>query len=319
MTLTYASIALGTPAGAERRQSSAPAALQGLAPGALSLDAAVHTALIYADLFDAPLRADEVHRYLPDVPATLDVVREALALWPSDRGLFHLPGRQHLVDTHLEREDASRRLWPRALRWGQALWNLPFVELVGLTGSLAVRNAERAHDIDFMLVTRPGHLWTVRALAIALVRVARARGVELCPNFLVTTRALALRQRTFFAAHELVQLVPLYGAATYKQLIAANLWALQRLPNAASYLPLVGDDSAYPARPIERWLNGALGARFERWESGRKIPRFRVQAEEDDEIVFSEDECKGHFDRYAGRTLRTFQERVARAEGLRGD
>ena len=71
----------------------------------------------------------------------------------------------------------------------------------------------------------------MRALAIGLVRLARVTGLELCPNYLLTTRALAVAPHDLYTAHELLQIVPLSGLETYRQLLATNAWAAHWLPN----------------------------------------------------------------------------------------
>ncbi|MBI4491795.1 MAG: hypothetical protein HY690_03270 [Chloroflexi bacterium] len=279
---------------------------------------AVRAALVYADLFDYPLRAEEVRRFLPGCPATGSEVGAALADWPSRLGLHFLPGREHLVELRLARAQWAAATLPEARRYGRLLWSLPFVEMVGLTGSLAVRNADPGEDLDFMLVTRPGRLWTVRALTIGVVRLARLRGVCLCPNYLLASRALALRQRSLFVAHELAQLVPLHGFAAYRALLAANPWALELLPNAEPYPASAVDDCLAGARRsvrllAERCLAAEVGNRFEAWEAGRKIARFRAEAGQDTELAFSPDECKGHFERHGRRIMATYADHLAAA------
>src|SRR6478672_11546878 len=94
---------------------------------------AVFAALVYADIFDFPLRPTEVHRYLPACHARLDEVESALRDWPSLAGLYYLPGRDELPERRLTREREAERLWQLALRYGRWLQALPFVEMVGVT------------------------------------------------------------------------------------------------------------------------------------------------------------------------------------------
>jgi hypothetical protein len=287
-----------------------------------SLERAVQAALVYADLFDYPLRAEEVHRFLPDRKASLTEVRAALAAWPSRKDLYHLPERDHVVERRLGRAAVAAGLWRSARAVGRLLWALPFVEMVAVTGSLAVDNADAGDDIDFMLVTQPGRLWTVRALAVGIVRLGALRGVCICPNYLVTTRALAMRRHDLFTAHELVQLVPLHGWATYQRLLAANGWVSEILPNATPQPSAITNDCRpglyRGARALaQAGLTRGPGRRFEAWEAGRKIRRFAGQAGLNDETAFTADECKGHFDRHGSRTLHAYAERSAQRVEVR--
>ncbi|MBV9357946.1 MAG: hypothetical protein JO023_20745 [Chloroflexi bacterium] len=282
-----------------------------------TLERAVHAALVYADLFDYPLRVDEVHRFLPGYRASQGEVASVLVRWPAQRGFYHLAGRDHVVDCRLSREAAASRLWQHARSVGLLFWALPFVRMVGVTGSLAMNNVARDDDIDFMLVTHPDRLWTARALAIGVVRLARLRGCTACPNYLVSTRALALRQHNLFTAHELLQLVPLHGRAAYHQLLDANAWVWSFLPNAQPKVPAGEPAALLRARGVaERLLRDGVGTRFETWESRRKIRRFTAEAGPDQELGFSVDECKGHFDRHGSSTLAAYAGRLSSVEAL---
>jgi hypothetical protein len=282
-----------------------------------TLERAVHEALVYADVFEYPLRVDEVHRFLPGYRASLGEVAAALAAWPARCGLYHLAGREHVVEARLAREAAAARLWAHARCVGLMFWAIPFVRMVGVTGSLAMNNVARDDDIDFMLVTLPGRLWTARALAIGVVRLARLRGCRACPNYLVSTRALALRQRNLFTAHELLQLVPLHGRAAYHQLLRANDWVWNFLPNAQPRPPASEAAPLLAARTLaERLLADGAGTRFETWEARRKIQRFTAEAGPDQELGFSADECKGHFERHGSLTLAAYAGRLANAGAL---
>src|ERR1700730_18354066 len=105
-------------------------------PGRAALERAIVQAVAYADVFDYPLTAEEVHRYLIGVPATRGSVRTALStarLVPdvlSRSGRYcHLTGREHTVETRRVRAAAAADYWRRAVRYGHLIGNLPFVRM----------------------------------------------------------------------------------------------------------------------------------------------------------------------------------------------
>ena len=228
-------------------------------------DDAILRTLLYADVFDYPLTPAEIHYYLiaspAAAPAPPEVIEAALrsSAWLTTRvtrvnGYVTLRDREAIGAVRDERRRHSADLWAHARRWGYWLGCLPFVRLVAVTGALAVDNSPPGDDIDFLLVTAPGRVWLARALAVVLVRLARLRGVGLCPNYVLAHSALAQAQRNLYAAHDLQQMVPLVGQGVYREMQAANAWSREYLPHAHGPL------RAEPEQPPRGW-----GARWQRW------------------------------------------------------
>jgi hypothetical protein len=309
-----------------------------------AVEAAILQAVAYSDVFDYPLTAAEIHRYLVGVRASWRTVRGFLDHWRplSGRlafqdGYFLIPGREDIVDIRLRRAQESAEIWPRARRYGAAIGQIPFVRMVAVTGALAMDNAEPHTDIDYLVITEPGRLWLCRALVVALVRLASRRGDVICPNYLLSERTLALGEPNIFTAHELVQMVPIRGLETYQRMCRLNSWAAGFLPNAfdaprrisagggKDHIPSQDGDSR--GRPFywnvtEAVLRTSVGARLEEWEMRRKVRKLSLKADlragEDaaegadsvEEICFSADRCKGHFDNHRRRTINAYSERL---------
>jgi hypothetical protein len=161
-----------------------------------AIGAAMIEAIAYADVFDWPLTASEVHRDLPLAARPDEVDAELVAAVLGGRlsfveGHATLAGRESLVPRRADREASSIRLRSRAAPWLRAIGRLPFVRLVAVSGSLAVSAATDDADVDLFVVVDDGRLWLARAMTIALVRVARAAGIDLCPNYFVARSAIA--------------------------------------------------------------------------------------------------------------------------------
>jgi hypothetical protein len=203
--------------------------------------------------------------------------------------------------------------------------------MVALTGALAMHNPSDARDdLDYLLVTARGRVWLARAGAVLLVRLARLRGVILCPNYVVAEDALAQARRDLYIAHEVTQAVPLYGASLYAALRAANPWTDDHLPNARAAFRADALDS--PRSPwvvlkggIEWSLSGSLGDRLERWEQRRKLRRFASDLHTPHSAAaLDSSQVKGHFHDHGHRVLAHYHERLARyglldAEAESGD
>jgi hypothetical protein len=309
-----------------------------------AVETAVLQAVAYGDVFDYPLTAGQIHHYLVGVRSSAAAVRDILANGSSlcgqlarSQGYYFLPGRDEIVDTRLRRAEVSARAWPVANRYGRAISRLPFVRMVAVSGALTMNNMDTSTDIDFFIVTEPGRLWTSRAMVIAVVKMAARNGHVICPNYFLSSRYLALTKRTLFTAHELAQMVPIYGLDVYRQMCHLNSWASCFLPNAfAADVDAAGREVPVDLSPADEtlgpWglprsaaeaaLRTPAGGWIEGWEMRRKVRKLTGQSRMAGceaatapgpaaaEVDFGPDRCKGHFDRHGQVTLEAFRERL---------
>jgi len=283
------------------------------------LRSVLHT-LAYADVFDYPLTAHEVYRYLPSADASFEDVIELLnntVLFSKIEDYYTLHGREQIVKTRERRARVAGRLWPKATRYGKLIASLPFVRMVAVTGSLAMNNVDDSKDIDidYLIVTMPNHLWTCRALALMVARFARLEGVNLCPNYLVATNALNLDDHSLYVAHELAQMIPLSGMEIYEEMSRLNGWMEDYLPNALTLPELppgvrVMQEHFLMQNVLEFLFRLPFGVWFEKWEMDRKIARLTRQQSSSFESYFSANVCKGHIDRHGQRTENAVQKRL---------
>jgi hypothetical protein len=288
---------------------------------ARALRRAVINTLVYADLFDYPLTRREVQRYLVGEAASM---RQVAAILDRDTrlrrhieetdGLVHLAGRSPLAMVRSERAAASAQLWPIAGRYGAWIARLPFVQLVGVTGALAMNNAAAGDDIDLFIVVQPGRLWLCRLLVLAVVKLAARRGTTLCPNFLISADHLRLSERNLYTAHEVAQMIPLTPTPWYQAFLNANRWVSNFLPNALPARPAA--EAARDLPPARRIVSSVLSTPLfnpiERWEMRRKMRRLAARYErEGGSVAFSAHECRGHFAAHDTRILAAYRRRLA--------
>jgi hypothetical protein len=281
---------------------------------------AVFHTLAYADIFDYPLTVDEIHRYLTSMKGSREEISRVLAddaLFTRVEQYFVLRGREEIVKTRKQRAEISARLWRKAGRYGRMIAGLPFVRMVAVTGSLAMNNTDEDKDVDYLIVTAPNRLWTCRALSLLVARIAKLEGVKLCPNYLITTNALDLKERSLYVAHELAQMIPLSGADTYLELHRQNDWIADYLPNVLMVPEIKQVVKRDPSRThfvIQRILEILFALPFanwfEKWEMNRKIARLTREQSSSAESYFSADVCKGHIDKHGQKTEDIFLKRL---------
>lgn len=285
------------------------------------IEEAALRAVVYADLFDCPLTAAELARYLPCRAAPVEVeacvrepryvARDIVAVGPH----FCRRGHEHVAEICQERARQSRGMWRRARLVARLLAIAPFVRMVAVTGALAVDNCRAKDDIDLLLVTSPGRVWVSRRLVVLLSRLLR--GGRLCPNFVLSDGPLVLAHRNFYVAHELAQMVPLYGEDIYRRMRRGNGWVSEYLPNADDLprpepLVRVGRLSRAVKRAAE-WIVDRAGVNWlERWELGRMVRRARALGHlGDPTVVLDEHQCKAHFIDYPALLLTRYREALA--------
>jgi hypothetical protein len=295
----------------------------------LAAETAVFRTLAYADVFDFPLSAGEIHRFLEELPATTSEVQTMLERsdWLAGQvarvgGWYLLRGREDLAPRREVQMRQARRLWPAARFFGRILAHLPFVRMVAVTGALAVDNIKPDGDIDYLILTAPGRVWLARAAAIVVVRLSRLAGYQLCPNYFLAVTALDQDRRNLFVAHELAQMVPLSGLAWYWRMRSANHWADEFLPNAGSLPGSTSVDlgpSGWGLRLQQglEWLfSGSLVDRLESWERTRKTRRFQSRLHQPGSAArLDAERVQGHFNDYGTQALDAYERRCRAAPG----
>ena len=285
-----------------------------------TISSAILETVAYADIFDHPLTAPEIHRYLTGISVEFEIIRDALKnieelVQTGDH--FILPGREEIIPIREKREARSQKLLPVALRYGRIMGSLPFIRMVALTGSLAVLTVSKTDDFDYMLVAAPGRVWTARAFALFINRFAKRFGHTICPNLIVSRNCLEWPLHDLYSARELCQMLPISGIDVYHELIRVNAWARDFLPNAFSenYISQNQTERRFNVQQrMEFFFSGTLGDRFDRWEMARKIDRFSRQDGFGDETVFNADVCQGNFHHHRKWTHEAYQQRLKKLQ-----
>jgi hypothetical protein len=281
--------------------------------------------ILYTDIFDYPLTFQEVYKFLEvettpaRVKAWLDQAVERGQLRLVD-GFYSLADRPHLAVKRRERQKVSEVLWPRATYYGRWIAALPFVRLVAVTGALAVDNPrDGVDDIDYLIVTRPGRLWLCRALIILMVKYGHKKGVQLCPNYLITENVLDFDD-DFFTAREVLQMKPLYGQQVYLEIINRNAWVARYFPqNDGLNLDKMNENLSQTQRTFKKlgemtlggWWGDLLESRLQKIQITKHTNRAR-QIGARDTVIFTPDVCKGHYDGHNDKTMTAYRQRIQR-------
>jgi len=188
--------------------------------------------IYYHDVFSYPLHFFELDKwkYVGEVKFT-----NKIDLVETYKGYIFPKGKKINVITRILRERVSVKKLQIAKKAAKMIGKVPNVLFVGITGSLAMMNAEEDSDIDLMIITRKDSLWLSRILVNIILSLNKFKlrrknsGVQkdrLCLNIWLTQGRLTWTKKNIYTAHEICQIVPLLNREnTYEKFILKNSWA----------------------------------------------------------------------------------------------
>jgi len=212
-----------------------------VARGKLNFPPGALFSLYYHNIFRYPLKKEELEKWTAGKTLWGDL--EGAVITTKD-GYFFLDARTELIAQRRIREKISQEKRVIAGKAARLLAKIPSVRMVGITGSLAMGAADVHDDIDLMVITAPGTLWSTRALAYLLLNLNRfpvrrfgekETKDKLCLNIWLDTDNLAWEKtkRNVYSAHEIAQIIPLVNkTGTHERFLAANAWHKKFWPNA---------------------------------------------------------------------------------------
>jgi len=139
-----------------------------------------------------------------------------------------------------KRAEASKKHMEEAKQIAKILSVIPWIKLIGVTGSVAAYNAENNSDVDFFMITAKNRLWLTRLFTVILLRsIGKYRTNELpdgkiCPNIYVDEQNLSWpkNKRNLFVAQEIIMMRPVLNQGnTYFKFIKANQWLFEYFRN----------------------------------------------------------------------------------------
>lgn len=208
--------------------------------------------IAYYDGMDYPMTAFEIHKYLMNFnpqPATHNSQRdlpEIINELESEklkrhieefRGFYFLKGRKNLVEERIQRNKIAEEKYKILLPAVKRLRLAPYVRMIAVTGSLAMKNTEADSDMDILVVLKQGKIFTGRTLVSLLAHILgkRRHGNKItdriCLNYFITTKSLEITLKDIFSAHEYSFMFPLFGFEIFREFQKQNGWIKKYKPN----------------------------------------------------------------------------------------
>jgi predicted nucleotidyltransferase len=195
----------------------------------------------------------------------------------------------------------------RAIRYTRILSLIPFVRFVGLNGSLARGCSSKKSDIDLLIVTHPGRIYTVRLFATIILALTpwrrRPNNVagKICLNCFLSENHLNIcpecKSNEKKVALSNLALVPLFDLGNvYEKFQHENVWMKNYLiEKKKKNFPIRSLKNKKFLQTIkEKICFTSLGDWFEHWQMNYQTTRILRGKKQVDEIYVSTDFIKLH-------------------------
>lgn len=217
-----------------------------------NLQQSIYKTLAYFDIFEYPLTLLEVEKWLwaykEKNVAEIKKALEGLDEIEHKNGFYFLKGQERHVATRLKRYRVAEEKIKAVRKYLTLLSLTPWVKGIFLCNTMAYQNSRAESDIDLLVITKPGKIWTTRFLMTSFTKFLNLRPRDennknkLCLSFFLTQGNLKLEnlkihpQRDIYLTYWIDQLMPIYQTQdAYNNFRRANTWIKKYLPNCYSY------------------------------------------------------------------------------------
>jgi len=204
-----------------------------------SLSSSVLKTLLYYDLFNYPLTAEEIKSHCGYHNCSLSAVHEALDELANQELVFHdgqfysVQNNRELSLRRISGNAAASQVIGKAQRRSKLIASFPFVRCVCISGSFSKNYFDETTDLDFFIITEPNRLWICRTVLILFKKIFLLNSKKFfCVNYFIDSDNLQILDKNIFTATEIVTLLPMYNYDIYLKFISENSWMKSFFPNA---------------------------------------------------------------------------------------
>jgi hypothetical protein len=246
--------------------------------------------LLYYDIFNYPLKVDEVYRFLgiggvdkSSVQSCLTELRDMKMIYQFG-DFYCMKNSKAVIERRVKGNSHADRLLSLASRRSNFISKFPFVRAVLASGSFSKGYMDEKSDLDFFIITEPGRLWIARTLLVLYKRVFLFNSRKyFCVNYFVDEEHLEIEEKNLFTATELATVLPLSGARHYEDLLLSNPWLRDFYPNFAprSVANVPSGSASLLKNFMEKFLNIFFSKALERFFHKMTLARWKKLYEKD--------------------------------------
>ncbi len=198
------------------------------------MEKAVLKTLIYADIFEFPLKAWEIHKWLISKKCDLIGVEKALKrllkkkkmIYKND--LFALLGREALISKRKNTTEFTQQNLKKVKFIVGSIGLIPWVKMVGICGDWSMKKVSKKDPVKLFVVTSKNKL---RISKLIIETILTGIG-KIYLGQILEEEQLEYREKNLYTAHGALQMQPIWQKdKVYTRYLNANAWAFDFLPN----------------------------------------------------------------------------------------
>ncbi len=192
--------------------------------------------ILYFSLFKYPLTEEEIFNF--SKATSKEQIKLDLNELVNDNIIYKIDdfylteNNETLIKRRLEGNKMAKNIYQKALTISRLISKFPYVEGVGISGSLSKGYYDDDADIDFFIITSPKRLWIARTFLILYKKIFLLNSRKyFCVNYFISSNALEIEEKNIFTATELTTLLPMFGNGSFHKFYDENKWVENYLPN----------------------------------------------------------------------------------------
>ena len=185
--------------------------------------------ILYFSIFRYPLKLEEIHSYtnygsLSETEKELQYLIDESILRKVDE--YYVYGSDlDSVIKRLRGNMYAAKIMNKARQKARFIAKFPYVEAVGISGSLSKGYYDNGSDIDFFVITTPNKLWICRTLLMLYKKIFLLNSRKyFCVNYFISASQMEIEEQNRFTATELKTLIPLQGKSVFERFYQQNQW-----------------------------------------------------------------------------------------------
>lgn len=192
--------------------------------------------ILYFSLFKYPLTEEEIFAFSEanskdQIKEELDDLVNNQIIYKIDE-FYLIENDESQIKRRLSGNQMAKDIHKKATNVSRFISKFPYVEGVGISGSLSKGYYDEDGDIDFFIMTTPKRLWVSRTLLILYKKIFLFNSKKyFCVNYFISTNSLEIEEKNRFTATELTTMLPMFGNGSFHDFYEQNKWVNNYLPN----------------------------------------------------------------------------------------